>query len=223
MKRTGVLAALAALVLAAAWQVGPLKTYLDLDVLESMLRSARASGWLFPAIVLIFVVGGLLMLPLTVLLVGLGVLLPPAEAYLAASLGCLASAAVTYWAGRLFSARLGAHPALAMARERVDAEGAKGLLAVAGIRWVPLAHFSLVNAALGASGYRFGRFMLSTAAGMAPIVAVTVGVAGGARRVWLEPSNALLILWGGGLFALVGLVLFVLRRSRRSSSGSPGS
>jgi VTT domain len=83
-------------------------------------------------------------------------------------LGALSSAALTYWLGRA----LGRDAVSRLAGRWVDRVlrdlSYRGLLAVATVRVMPLAPFSVINAVAGAIGIRFRDFMLGTLLGMTP-------------------------------------------------------
>lgn len=119
-----------------------------------------------------FVLGGLLLVPVT-LLIGVAVLVfGPIEGALYAIVGALASAASTYALGRVLGRdvvrRLAGRGLNALSRRLAKT----GLLAMTLVRLLPLAPFSIVNAVAGASHIGWRDFLLGTLLGMVPGIVV---------------------------------------------------
>jgi phosphatidylserine/phosphatidylglycerophosphate/cardiolipin synthase-like enzyme/uncharacterized membrane protein YdjX (TVP38/TMEM64 family) len=162
----GMLAVVA--VLAAAWQWSPLREWADVD------RLAAAAGELAqtpaaPAVAIgIFVAGGLVAFPLTVLVLACILVFGPWPGLPYALLGALASAALTYGAGHA----LGRDAVRKLAGKRLSELsrriGRHGLVAVALVRVAPVAPFTLINMMAGASHIRFRDFILGSALGLLP-------------------------------------------------------
>ena len=57
------------LTLALAWSYTPLSEWADPEVLVAALSDARDQWWIFPLLLAVYVLGGLLFFPLTVLIV----------------------------------------------------------------------------------------------------------------------------------------------------------
>jgi phospholipase D1/2 len=119
-------------------------------------------------IVAMFVLGSLLMLPVTFLIVGFSAAFGFAAGMGCAAVGTLISAAVGYGIGAYF----GKEPVRQFIGGRVlairDAIARRGVLAVAAIRVLPIAPFTLVNLAAGATGIGFPAFLAGTFLGMLP-------------------------------------------------------
>ena len=163
----GVLAAAAVLAgLAALWRFTPLSALADAEMLLGAATRIAELGPAGPAVfVALFVLGGCLMFPVILLIAVTGMALGPATGFATALVGCLASAATVFWLGRLTGGRL---------LRRFGGEGVnhwfarQGVLAVAVVRLVPTAPFTVVNLVAGASHLRFTHFLAGTAIGMAP-------------------------------------------------------
>jgi phospholipase D1/2 len=173
---------------------------------ESAVRDVLqlpATNWTTPFVVVgVFLVGGALMVPVTLMIVGASATLGLAWGLAYAALGTLVSAAAFYglgaWLGtgvvrRLTGGRL--------AKVR-DAIRRRGVLTIAAIRVVPLAPFSFVNLAAGATSVGFWPFIVGTALGMAPGFIVLSALGDRLYRLFSEPSIAgiaivfaLLLLW----------------------------
>jgi uncharacterized membrane protein YdjX (TVP38/TMEM64 family) len=188
-----VFVALAAL--AALWRWTPLREWIALESLVSMARSLEDSPIAALAVLAAYVVAGLLVIPVTLLIIATGVVFGPLLGGVYALTGALLSAAVTYWIGR----KLGRNTVRHLAGRRLNRItrrlARKGAIAIAIIRLLPVAPFSIVNAVIGASHIRLRDFLLGTAVGMAPGVAVTV--------IFVDRVTAAVTDPGFGTFAMV--------------------
>jgi phospholipase D1/2 len=104
----------------------------------------------------------------TVLIAVTAAALGPLLGFSSAAIGVLTSASVVYAIGRAFGLEpikslLG--PRLSRIRQHIVGNG---VMAVALVRMLPVAPFSLVNIAAGAMGIRFVDFIIGTFLGMAP-------------------------------------------------------
>src|SRR5262245_23687339 len=128
--------------------------------------------WAPAVVVAVYIVGGLIMLPVMGLSAATAMVFKPAVAVATSFTGTMLSAALLYALGarflrgrtkQLFGARM----------ERIEKAFSKqGVIAVASVRMVPLAPFTVVNLAAGAIGVRFRDYMLGTALGVAPGITV---------------------------------------------------
>jgi uncharacterized membrane protein YdjX (TVP38/TMEM64 family) len=122
-----------------------------------------------------FVVGGLIVFPVLVLIAATAAALGPWLGFATAMTGVLLSALLLFAIGRFLGRErlqrlLGRRAA--RIQERVVG---KGILAVVVIRMIPIAPFSLVNVAAGASTLPLRDFMVGTLLGMMPgILAMAV-------------------------------------------------
>jgi len=159
------------------------------------------------------------MVPVTVLIGATAMVFPAATAVVYAFSGSILSAILSYGIG----ARLGSAPLHKIAGPKIDALNKRlarnGILAVAVIRNLPLAPYTLVNMAAGASKVKFRDYVLGTAIGMAPgILAITVFADRLLQAIkdpnWLNisVSGVLLVAFGVGFW-------WVRRRLRRREKG----
>ena len=129
--------------------------------------------------------------------------------------GVLLSAAVTYSIGR----RMGRHAVRRLAGARLNRItrrlAKKGMVAIAIIRLLPIAPFSVVNAVAGASHIRLKEFMLGTALGMFPGIVATVVFVDRVTAVVIDPGLPTFLMLGGFVVLLVAIALFVHRRMVR--------
>jgi uncharacterized membrane protein YdjX (TVP38/TMEM64 family) len=104
-------------------------------------------------------------------------------------------------------------------RWRVGLEGVRkrGLLAVVTFRLLPIAPFTLVNLAAGASGIRFVDFLLGTLIGMLPGLVLLSIMGDRIVRILSEPSVsdiAILVLCVAGLVGLAVAAQALLSRRK---------
>ncbi|HXG49979.1 MAG TPA: VTT domain-containing protein [candidate division Zixibacteria bacterium] len=205
-------ALLAALVAAAAlWRWTGLVQWVALDAVfewEAWLRGTGAAPlWVFAG----YLLGGLAGVPVTLLIVAAAFVLDFAPALLWSLAGSVGSAALVYGVGHVLGRKTVARFA-GRRLNRVNRVIARhGVLAVAAIRLVPLAPYSLVNLAAGAVRVPFRHFILGTALGMAPGI---LGLTFFGRELELmlrEPNEGTLLL----LVAVVALLLGSVRSLRR--------
>ncbi len=198
-----VLIVLTLIALAVAWSVTPLAGMLDPRRLAAYEQQAR--GWLLAPLVVValHVASGLVAAPAT-LMIGATVLLFGAwPGVLYAFAGMMTNGAVVYAIGR-YAARDMVDDWLARkAGSRLEAFNRtlvrRGFVAVALMRLTPIP-FTLQNLMAGASRIGFLDFVLGTAIGILPVIALMAGVAT-EFDAWLEHPD-----WGR-LLALIGAVL----------------
>jgi phospholipase D1/2 len=156
------------LMLVAAWRYSPLSEYATPEVVRSSLKDFSTSFW-GPLLVLAFFLGGgLIAFPVTVLIAATAATFGPWLGFLYAAIGAMASALVTYGIGALLGRevlRQWLGPRLTQIRQRIVRQG---VLAVAAIRVVPVAPFTLVNLVAGASGIRLFDYTAGTLLGLLP-------------------------------------------------------
>ena len=157
--------------LAASWQWTPLKEWLDVQWLTHQAAAFQDNGFA-PLVVLGgFVLGGLLVVPVTLMILVTGLAFGPFYGFLYTLLGMTASALVTYWLGRV----LGRDTVRQLAGSRLNQLSRRlarrGLLTMVTVRIVPVAPFTVVNLVAGASHISFRDFFLGTVLGELPGVA----------------------------------------------------
>ncbi|MES2197206.1 MAG: VTT domain-containing protein [Pseudomonadota bacterium] len=197
---TGTVAALAGLAL--AWQTTALRDLTDIGYVASVISRYSHSAFAPLFAVMAFVLGGLVVFPVVVLIAATAAALGPWIGAFSATAGVLASSLLLFMIGRFLGHKrlqslLGAR-ALRVQRRIVG----KGVVAVAMIRMVPVAPFSLVNVLAGASQLRLADFLIGTVIGMAPgiiaMAALGAQIADFARNAsWSNalPLGLTIVLW----------------------------
>jgi phosphatidylserine/phosphatidylglycerophosphate/cardiolipin synthase-like enzyme/uncharacterized membrane protein YdjX (TVP38/TMEM64 family) len=215
----GVALAVAALLM-LAWRHGELGELTRPGALTAFLAGIAANPWARAAVVAIFVIAGFVGFPVTALIAATGVAFGawPGLAYAAA--GALASAAATYAIG----AWLGTKPLRRVLGPRLNrirrGVARRGVVAVMSVRLVPVAPFTVVNLVAGALRIPLPDYVIGTALGLAPGLAVMSLLGDQLARIVADPSladvgllAALAICWLG---LSIGLQKLLTRaRARR--------
>ncbi|NIR59338.1 MAG: hypothetical protein GWO02_07360 [Gammaproteobacteria bacterium] len=170
-----VLALLALLGLAAAWRWTPLQAWAQPQTLAAWAESVAAHPLAPLLVVGAFTAGSFMMLPVTVMIVVTALAFGPVVGFGYALAGSLVAALANYGVGRLLGRtavrRLGGSVIHRLSRRLAR----RGLLAIMTVRVLPVAPFTVINIAAGASHIRLRDFTLGTAVGMIPgILAMTV-------------------------------------------------
>jgi phosphatidylserine/phosphatidylglycerophosphate/cardiolipin synthase-like enzyme/uncharacterized membrane protein YdjX (TVP38/TMEM64 family) len=188
------IAALLVIALPLAWKYTPLSALADPRTVSRELASIASGAWGPPVILACFVIGGLIAFPVTVLIAVTAATFGPVLGFIYAAIGCLASALVTF----LIGARLGKEmvrdligPRLDRVRRRIVNQG---VVAMALIRVVPVAPFTIVNLVAGASQIRLQDFMLGTALGMAPGLVIMSALGHQIFQILTRPTLTNIIL-----------------------------
>jgi uncharacterized membrane protein YdjX (TVP38/TMEM64 family) len=154
-----------------------------------MRNALTAGGSWGPAVsVGLFLLLGFVAFPVNVLILGTAAAFGtwPGLAY--AAIGAMASAAATYWAGRKLGPNL-LRRVLGPRINRVSQSvNRNGILAVTTIRLLPVAPFTLVNLVAGAMRIRFLDYMVGTALGLMPGIALLSLVGEGVSRILENPT-----------------------------------
>lgn len=157
----------AVLGMAVAWSWSPLKAWLDLDTLVSLLQQGGARLGPLGA-VLGFAAAVAVAVPLTFLTLVTIAAYGPWGGMACAFAGAALGAAASYAVGRV----LGFEALQRLGGERLNGVShklaSKGLWAVVAVRMVPVAPFAIINMLCGATHIRLWHLLAGTAIGMAP-------------------------------------------------------
>ena len=204
------LVALAAV--AAAWRWTPLRDLIALESLVALARTLQDSPIAPFAVLASYVVAGVLVIPITILIVATGVVFGPWLGGLYAMGGALLSAAVTYALGR----HLGRNTVRQLAGPRLNRItrrlARRGVMAITVIRLLPIAPFSIVNAVIGASHIRLRDFIIGTAIGMAPGIAITVIFVDRVTAAVTDPGRRTFVALAAVVAFVVAAAVYVYRR-----------
>lgn len=200
---------------AALWRWTPLEDWLHLDFFGSWLAALRQSDaaplWVLGA----FLLGGITAFPVTLLIFAAAFILNWWTAIIISLLGCLLSAVLIHSLGRLLGRKL----VVRLAGRRLNRVNSliskQGVIAVAAVRMVPIAPYSLVNLAAGAAHVPFRDFVYGTLLGMSPGVAAITFFAKQVEQMVRDPNAIGLV----GIIAALFLMLFGIVALRRWIAG----
>lgn len=150
------------------WRYTPLAEWADPDRIAEWMQRIRESAWSPVIVVIAFVIGGLIMFPLTLLITATAVVFPPWAAITLSLLGALANAVTLHVIGRSLMRETMTHAFGEYVEKLRRALDRSGVIAVATIRMVPIAPFTLVNLAAGAIDVRLRDYTLGTLLGILP-------------------------------------------------------
>ena len=206
-------AVIVAIILAAGglWRWTPLSEYLNLGMLMKMGFLLKSLPYASLAVIGCYILGGLLAMPVTVLIAASGMVFGAWQGGIYAVVGTMLSALVTYALGRM----LGRETVRALAGRRINALSeriaARGVLSMVILRALPIAPFTVVNIMAGASRIRLRDYLLGTFLGMLPGIVLTVAFANQLARMLQQPDlESVLIVIGAGLL-MVGIALLIQR------------
>ncbi|MGH0034673.1 MAG: VTT domain-containing protein [Myxococcota bacterium] len=198
--------------LAAVWTWTPLREWTDPDRLDRLLGFLQESAWGPVVGAAAFALAGLAMVPVTALTVAAALIFGWATGFATALLGALAGGSAGYLLGRI----LWRDAVRRTAGRRLDrlnqALGRRGLLAVATVRLLPVAPFTVVNLVAGASRIGFRDFALGTLVAMTPGTLLLTLATDRAAAAWREPD--LVHVGLAGLLAVLLVAVTVALRRR---------
>ncbi len=206
----------ALLLLAASWRWTPLGEWLDAERLANLLALFESPWVRFATATAVIAVCTLLMVPLTPLVVASALLLGPWMGFGSSMTGAVLSAIGGFVAGERMGGPLLEHYGESRVNRLSKRLSSRGILAVATLRMVPVAPFTVVNIVAGASHLSLGRFLVGTAIGMVPGIGILTIFSQSLFRAVTEPGlESLLILLVATVF--VGSAIYLLRKLLKSS------
>lgn len=216
-----VLAAVAIIVAGAvlAWRYTPLASFTSPARLARWMAGFANAAWAPVIVVSIYVLAGYVFFPLTILIAATALIFSPALAFTCAMAGSLANACALYGTGRYLLSR-SLNTAFGPTMQRTArALRNRGIPAVAVVRTIPLAPFTMVNLAAGALHVRFRDYVLGTALGLVPGITMLT-IFGERLKATLEnPSVATIGVLLMVVLLWIGLSLLLQRISSRWESG----
>jgi len=193
-----------AILLAILWRWSPLREWLSLDNLLAAADAIRNTPLTIPIVLAIYVVGSCLLFPINLLILAtalsFGSVMGFALALSGSVLGGLASYLMGHWMGRDVVSRLAGDRLNRLSRRLAR----RGWLAVALVRVVPIAPYTIVNMVAGASHISARSFLIGTTIGMCPGILAIMVFEEGLERVLRNPH------WGTATLAIVTLALAVV-------------
>ena len=214
---------LGASLMALLWRWSPLNQWLNMDALLAAADLIRESSLTTPIVLAIYVVGSCVMFPITLMILATALSFGPYAGFALAFTGSLLGGLASYLMGRW----LGRDAVRKLAGDRVNRISRKiarrGWLAIAVVRVVPIAPYTIVNMVAGATHISARSFLIGTAVGMGPGIMAIMMFEGGLEQVIRDPGWMTLLL---ALLAICGAVLvfifgkrWLLRREEETDDG----
>lgn len=197
---------------AALWWFTPLREWIDVPRLVALMDRLGNSPVAPLLMLAAYMVGGLIVFPVNVLIAVTVLVFGPVFGTLYALLGCLLNAALLYEIGcRLSSTELRAR--LGPRVQRLSARLARhGILAVAVVRIVPVAPYTVINLVAGATHIGRLPYLAGTAIGMLPGILLYAFFLDRVIAVLRTPSPSSYALLAGAIALIVALALTIRRR-----------
>ncbi|MCF8033126.1 MAG: TVP38/TMEM64 family protein [Desulfarculaceae bacterium] len=217
------LVALLFLGLAAVWRFTPLDNLLQESTLAAWAAKLKGTHLASLAVMLVYMAAGAVMVPLALLTGACGLIFGPWWGSAYALLGSMASALVLYGVGRAAGrAKVGKWSGGRLGRLSKHMAD-HSITTIILVRILPVAPFTVINLAAGATRVRPWPYILGTFLGVLPnTLAITV-FADRLHRIWRQPH------WGDvavavAVLAALALLIWLLRRvSRRRRQMSEAS
>jgi phospholipase D1/2 len=208
-------AILVLLALAATWRLTPLGDHLNPEAVLTWAAWARSLPYAPLVGAVIFTAASLAMVPVTALIVATALVYGPWLGFGISLTGSVLSAALAFGVGsRLWHGQMSRLDGRLHRLSRRLAR--RGVIAVAALRMVPVAPFTVVNVAAGISHIRLRDFVLGTMLGLAPGTLALTVLAEGAASAVREPSlpTALFVVVLAALLLLGLRALYLRARAR---------
>jgi uncharacterized membrane protein YdjX (TVP38/TMEM64 family) len=214
---------LAAVALAAAWRWSPLGDWLEVSRLLAYVEEFRQRPHAPLLMIAGFLVGGLVMAPVTVLITVTVLAFGPIEGLIYSFIGMTSSAILTFVIGRLLGRRIVER--ISSRLHRVSLRLAEnGVLAVVSVRVIPVAPFSVINVLAGATHIRTKDFVVGTIIGELPgLIGLSIFVDQITNTIRHPGPGSYAIL--AGLVFVIASLFWMLRRrllARTEQKKSPG-
>jgi uncharacterized membrane protein YdjX (TVP38/TMEM64 family) len=215
-----VLGALAIAGVGLLWKYTPLAEMIQPAKLAAQIERFGDTPWGPVAMLALYVIGGFVMMPLLALLTATALVFDPLTAIVVALSGSLLNASAVYFAGaKLIRGWAARSFGEAIARVR-NALQSRGVIAVAMIRMVPVAPFTLVNVAAGTIGIPFRDYLFGTFLGLAPGTVLICVFGGELKDLLRDPSLARVITVLAIAAAWIVLSLVIQRFVSRRNAGA---
>jgi phospholipase D1/2 len=197
---------------AAAWRFGPLQEFMTAARLEEMVNFLQDSGFARLYVLGAYVLGSLLMVPITILITLTILVFGIFDGFVFAVLGAVLSSIITYWIGRLlgrdFVRSLAGNKLTSLSRKI----GRRGILSTFIVRLMPIAPYSVVNVVAGASHIRFFDFIIGTVLGLLPGILAIIGLVDRGTALLTNPDFSTVASAFGVIAAILSGLFFIQKK-----------
>jgi len=200
---------LIAVFLLLSWRFTPLAGLADPDTIRAWLASIAENRAAPLIVIAAFVLGGLVVFPVLLLIAGTAATFGPVLGFAYAAAGAMASAIVTYGLGHMLGRRAlegVVGPRLNRVRRSI---ARRGVLAIAVVRMVPIAPFTLVNLVAGASKIPLSDYIFGTMIGMAPGIILMSALGYQIYGLITEPTLGNVVMFIAAVLAWIGVTVGV--------------
>jgi phospholipase D1/2 len=191
--------------LAAFWKWT--RSFDSLKIAES-LETFRREPWAVPVILVGFMVGTILLIPITAMVFGIALVFPPIEALLLATTGAMVSSLALYGIGRYWVFTKSAFLNRSGVKKISERLSRGGVAAVTALRLAPIAPFSVVGIVAGGLRLKIFDYIVGSFLGFLPMVLALTYISTHATR-----GNIAMLVWGLAILSLI--VSFAPRIARR--------
>lgn len=206
------------LLLAVLWRWTPLGEWLTPERLQGLLEGISALPAAPLLVIAAIVLAGLLVVPLTLLVIAAVLAFGPLEGLLYSHIGATLSAMLAFAVGQ----GIGRQPVRRLAGNWVNRLsrrlGKRGILSVIVLRIVPVAPFTVINLVAGASHIRFRDFAIGTLIGLLPGMLALTAFVDGLLRTLQEPGWQT-VIWLLAIIAIISLGGYLVRKGLLRGSG----
>jgi len=202
----------------AAWKWSPLADEIDVRKIIAWAVSLRKDPARHIIIPAAYIIGSLVSFPVTLLILATAFVFGPVVGSIYSFAGCLLGAAATYavgyFMGKDFVQRIAGRK-----WQQVEKKlGQSGIIAVAAIRLLPVAPFTIVNIASGAFKVPILHYLVGSILGLAPGILLINLFAHQFARAVRNPGAGSYALLGLGVAITVAGVLWMRRKLGKSRS-----
>jgi len=194
------------LVVPAVWRWTPLNEWINFDTVIHWQQSIRNYPAAFYLVVGVYLLGSLILFPVTILNVATVLTFGPMLGNGYALAGWLASASMGYGIGQVIGRQMVQKLARSWLDRLIQSVDRHGFLTVLTLRVFPVAPFTLVNVFIGASGIRFRDFFLASLIGRIPGI-ILLSLAGVQVENLLRRPDAISLMLLGVTLILTPLAL----------------
>jgi phospholipase D1/2 len=159
--------------MAAAWRWTPLADQVELGKVTAWAMALRNNPSRVSIILGAYLIGSIISLPITVLILATALVFGPMEGIIYSFIGCMIGAGVTYAMGYFLGSdfiRKLTGARWKMLERKINQTG---ILAVAALRAIPIAPFTVVNIISGAFQVPIRDYLLGSLLGLAPGIILT--------------------------------------------------
>ena len=198
--------------IAASWEWTPLAKQIDIGKVSAWALSLRNNPARLLIILAAYLVGSLALMPVTVLILATTIVFGPVLGAAYSLAGCFLGAAVTYAIGYLLG-RDFVRQITGPKWERVECKiGQTSVMAIATLRLLPVAPFTVVNLVAGAFHVPVRDYFIGSFLGLVPGILLTSLFAHQLQRAIRNPGPGSYVLLGALLAISVVGILWLRRK-----------